>query len=139
MFLGKFTTEFSGKNRLVLPKKIRKEFGIEERFYIKLGSDGEIWGFDKDNWQAQTGEILRISLSLAEGRAKRRLFFSQAEECVLDTQGRFILPQEFVEECELQMEILIIGAGDHFEIWNKTSWEKVIGQIQDEVKKIKTD
>ena len=58
MFLGSFKTEFSGKNRLILPKRFRRELGNEERFYILLGENGEIWGFDSKNWYKLTENIL---------------------------------------------------------------------------------
>ena len=125
MFLGKYKLYFSGKNRLMLPRKIRVELGSEDRFYIILGIDGEIWGFNKENWQKQAEDVLKTPLSLVEGRVKRRNFFSRADECFLDRQGRFILPQEFVEKCDLKNEIGIIGAGDHFEIWDLKALDKV--------------
>jgi MraZ protein len=122
MFLGSYKTYFNGKNRLILPKKFRKELGNEEKFYVFLGQDGEIWGFDQENWRKQAENILTIPLSSDEGRAQRLKFFSRADECVLDGQGRFILPQEFIEQVNLKTEVLIIGAGDHFEIWDQKLW-----------------
>jgi MraZ protein len=118
MFLGSFKTYFSGKNRLILPKKFRKELGQEDNFFILLGENGEIWGFDPINWQKQAENVLETPLFTEEGRLRRLKFFSKADECILDNQGRFILPQEFVDWAKLRKDILIVGAGDHFEIWN---------------------
>ncbi len=125
MFLGSYKTYFNGKNRLILPKKIRNELGNQEGFYIVMGEDGEIWGLDKGNWDNLIAGVLEKPLSTAEGRAERRRFFSFADECFLDKQGRFILPGEFVEKSNLQEEVMIIGAGDHFEIWNNERWSQV--------------
>lgn len=118
MFLGSFKTYFSGKNRLILPKKFRRELGQQDKFFILLGENGEIWGFDQINFLKQAESILEIPLSSEEGRVKRLKFFPRADECALDDQGRFILPQEFVEKAGLKEEVLLIGAGDHFEIWS---------------------
>ncbi|KKQ67164.1 MAG: Protein MraZ [Candidatus Daviesbacteria bacterium GW2011_GWA2_38_24] len=126
MYLGSYITDFSGKNRLMLPKKFRKELGEEARFYIILGKDGEIWGFDKDNWQKLSDTILEKPLSSIEGRIGRRAFFSRADECFLDRQGRFVLPQEFVDQGNLKDKVAIIGAGDHFEIWDSQKWQEVL-------------
>lgn len=130
MFLGSYKTFFSGKNRLILPKKIRKELGNQERFYLILGEDGEIWGFDQSNWGLLAGKVLARPLSSLEGRHQRRKLFALADECVLDAQGRFILPSEFVEGARLQAEVMIVGAGDHFEIWDSRSWEKVKQELK---------
>jgi len=124
MFLGSYKTYFSGKNRLILPKRFRKELGNEDKFYILLGENGEIWGFDTENWSNLTDSILEFPLSTEEGRVKRLRLFPKAEECSLDSQGRFILPQEFMERVNFRKEVLIIGAGDHFEVWDLNLWKK---------------
>lgn len=125
MFLGSFKTYFSGKNRLILPKRFRKELGNESIFYIFLGDYGEIWGFDKDNWFKQAESILNIPLSSEEGRKERLKFFPRADECILDSQGRFILPSEFISKVNFKKEVLIIGTGDHFEIWDPQTLEQL--------------
>lgn len=136
MFLGSFKTLFSGKNRLVLPKRFRRELGNEDKFYIILGENGEVWGFDPVNWLKLVESILEIPLSSNEGRVKRLKLFPKAEECVLDSQGRFILPQEFIENLDFKEEVLIIGAGDHFEIWNVDLWEKQLKEVEKEYARI---
>lgn len=125
MFLGSFKAEFTGKNRVVLPKRFRKELGNEDKFYLTLGQDGELWGFDNNQWIKEVEMRLRLPLSEPEGRAQRRKFFSRAEECTLDRQGRFVMPQEFVEYAEIESEVILVGAGDHFEIWNPKAWSKI--------------
>src|SRR3990167_3664274 len=131
MFLGSFKTYFSGKNRLILPRRFRKELGNEDKFYILLGENGEIWGFDPENWSDLTESILKFPLSTEEGRVRRLKLFPRAEECSLDGQGRFILPQEFIENLDFKEEVLIIGAGDHFEIWNLDLWRKQLKEAEE--------
>lgn len=132
MFLGSFKTYFSGKNRLVLPKRFRRELGNEDKFYILLGENGEVWGFDSINWSKLAEGILRLPLSSEEGRVRRLELFPKAEECVLDSQGRFILPQEFMVNLNFKEEVFIIGAGDHFEVWDLNLWEKQQEQLRKE-------
>lgn len=124
MFLGTYKTYFTGKNRITLPKKFRKELGNQDIFYILMGEDGEIWGFNLEEWRKEAENRLKLPLSSEKGRSERRQFFSKAMDCDLDSQGRFIIPTEFVEYANLTQEILIVGAGDHFEIWNPRNWEK---------------
>ena len=130
MFLGSFKTYFSGKNRLILPRRFRKELGNEDKFYILLGENGEIWGFDPENWLKLTESILKVPLSMEKGRVKRLMFFPKAEECVLDGQGRFILPQEFMENLNFKKEMFILGAGDHFEVWDLNLWGKQKARLE---------
>lgn len=125
MFLGQFETTFSGKNRIILPKKFRLELK-EAIVYIIEGYDGGIWGFGVEEWAKEVKKRLAEELTSAKGRLERRIFFSSAESCVLDGQGRFIIPEVLVLRAGLKEQILIIGAGDHFEIWNPDSYQKVL-------------
>lgn len=132
MFLGQFETTFSGKNeqssssnRIILPKKFRNELK-EATVYIIEGYDGGIWGFGVEEWAKEVKKRLAEELTSAKGRLERRIFFSSAESCVLDGQGRFIIPEVLVVRAGLKEQILIIGAGDHFEIWNPDFYQKVL-------------
>ncbi len=130
MFLGSYKTYFSGKNRLILPKRFRKELGNEDKFYILLGENGEIWGFDPENWIKLTENVLNSPLSTEVGRVNRLKLFPKAEECLLDGQGRFILPQDFMERVMFRKEVLIVGAGDHFEIWDEMKWKAQLSKLE---------
>lgn len=125
MYLGSYKTEFNGKNRLVLPRRFRRELGQDERFYVLLGENGEIMGFDEKNWQKLAESVLKMPLSEDQGKSERLRFFSRADECGLDNQGRFVLPQEFMDKVSLGSQVLMVGAGDHFEIWDIESWERL--------------
>lgn len=126
MFLGIFRTYFTGKNRIVLPKKFRKELSFEDKFYLIKGYNGEIWGFDNKQWHKEAEIRLSIPLTEEEGRIKRRKFFSQSEECNLDAQGRFIIPGDLILYSEIKTEVVLLGAGDHFEIWNPERFAKIV-------------
>ncbi len=125
MFLGKFNTTFSGKGRVVLPKKFRQEVA-DGVIYLIEGFDGGIWGFNTEIWNREAGKRLQEDLISTIGRRERRIFFSTAEICVLDGQGRFNIPEGIVERANLTEQILIIGCGDHFEIWNEDDYQKVL-------------
>jgi MraZ protein len=125
MFLGQFNTTFSGKNRVVLPKKFRQEV-IDGTIYLIKGFDGGIWGFKTEDWEKEARKRLDEDLTSTSGRRERRTFFSSAEICILDGQGRFIIPEGMVERANLTEHILIIGTGDHFEIWDESEYQKVL-------------
>ncbi len=97
-----------------------------------MGENGEIWGFDTENWSNLAGSILKVPLSTEEGRIKRLRLFPKAEECSLDGQGRFILPQEFIKNLNLKNEVMIIGAGDHFEVWDSELWKKHLEETEED-------
>ena len=122
MLLGTYEPTLIGKNRLALPKKLRKEIS-GDRLVLAIGFEKCILGFEEKKWEEATAVDLATALSDKQGRDLRRKMFSQAEVVELDSQGRIVVPESLTSDRELKEEIVVIGAGDHFEIWNKKQWE----------------
>lgn len=127
MFLGTYKHKFSGKNRIILPKKLRKQVKGKEIILTK-GLDGCIFGFGRKEWEREAKLQLEVPLTEEKGRDLRRYFFAQAEVCELDHQGRFVIDPSLIDFAQIKSEILLIGAGDHFEIWNHQIWDKIMNK-----------
>lgn len=124
MFLGSFTPNLMDKGRIALPKKIREELG-SSRLILTVGFEKCIFGFTERMWEEVTRpELSRPLFSDKEGRDLRRKMYSEAVNIELDSQGRCILPKNMMEFAGIINELIVLGAGDHFEIWNKTLWEE---------------
>lgn len=122
MLLGTFATNLIGKNRLVLPSKLRKEIS-GERIVLSVGFEPCLFGFAEKKWEEVTAAELSRPLSDQEGRDLRRKMFSQAVVVEIDSHSRFVVPENLLN-APLGGPMTIIGAGDHFEIWEKKKWEE---------------
>ncbi len=121
MLLGTYEAKLVGKNRLVLPSRLRKEIR-GDRIVLTVGFEG-IFGFSEEKWQEVTAaDLARPLFSDGQARDLRRKMFAKAAVVELDNQARFVIPQELVNEKELMGEMIFIGAGDHFEIWESKKW-----------------
>jgi len=123
MFLGTYQTVFSGLNRVILPKKFRVEL-TEGKVILTRGLDGCIWGFEKKGWEEQAQKQLAIPLTEKQGRDLRRYIFSEAEVAELDRQGRFVIPTRLLSFAGIKDVVILVGAGDHFEIWDEKKWSE---------------
>lgn len=130
MFLGTFITTFSGKNRIILPKKLRVELQGESIIVLTRGFNGEIWGFTRDDFAIEAEKQLAFPLTEEKGRMLRRFTFAQAEQSDLDKQGRFVIPEFLSEYAKLNEKIVLVGAGDHFEIWSEEEWRSVEQKVR---------
>lgn len=126
MFLGTYQTRFSGAGRVVLPKKLRGELKDAHEIVLTRGIDGGIWGFDKKDWEKEARRQLEIPITERKGRDLRRLLFSGAEVAELDKQGRFIIPSALLLQVGFKDKCLLIGAGDHFELWDPKLWDEIL-------------
>lgn len=122
LFLGEYDHNLDERGRVTLPRKIRSEFE-EETIILSRGFDTCIFGFDKREWETQATRQLETSITDNEGRRIRRYLFAGAEKVEIDKLGRVILPALLKEYADIKDEVVIVGAGDHFEIWSKHIWE----------------
>lgn len=130
MFLGTYWPKLIDKGRLALPKKIREEIE-RQRIILTIGFDECVFGFKEKEWEEIIKpELLRPLFSDKEGRALRRKMCAEAVVVNLGVQGRFIIPERMLEYAGIKEKIVLIGAGDHFEIWDKASWEKYETKIK---------
>lgn len=129
MFLGKYHTKFTGQGRVVLPKKFRQQLPGGKELILSRGFEGCIWGFPVEEWKKEAEKQLELPITDEKARNIRRYLFSAAESVRLDDQGRFVISSTLLDYANLKEEVAVIGAGDHFEIWNPISWDKLIKEV----------
>ena len=123
MFLGSYKTSFDEKSRrIALPKKIRASLDGNETI-LSFGYEKCIFGFTLSAWQSEADRNLQQPLTEKKSRQVRRFIFSSAEHVLLDDQGRFVLPEPLQQYGKIQNPI-VVGAGDHFEIWDENIWNE---------------
>ena len=79
------------KGRISLPGRFREAF--TDGAFLTLGQDGCLFCFPRAEWERRSSEVRAAPLSDAEGRAYARMFFGNAEQVELDSQGRLVVPQ----------------------------------------------
>ena len=123
LFLGEYDHSLDDRGRVTLPRKIRAE--IEEReLILAKGFDPCIFGFDKTSWEKEAAKHLESPVTDEGGRKLRRYLFSGAVKVEIDKLGRILLPAQLKEYASIGKDVVVIGAGDHFEVWSKARWEE---------------
>ena len=59
-----------------------------------------------------------------------RLLASRAIDCVLDVQGRILLPPALRAAVGLQREAVVVGVLERFEIWAPHSWDAFLHESE---------
>ena len=129
MFLGSWEPSFDKiSRRIALPKKIRDYLATSE-IILSYGFEKCIFGFDTKSWEKESAKQLGRPITDRGARDTRRFFFSAAEPIRMDAQGRIVIPGNLLDYAQIQRPI-IIGAGDHFEIWDAKNWLKEKERLQ---------
>ncbi len=123
LFLGEYDHALDDRGRITLPRKIRQELG-KEQIILARGFDVCIFGFDPESWEREAAKQLEAPVTDEKARAIRRYMFAGAEKVEVDKIGRILVPALLKEYARIKGEVMVIGAGDHFELWDKARWEE---------------
>jgi len=129
VFFGEYQINFSGSGRLLLPKKVR-ELLKGNTFILTKGFGICLAGYDKDDWEKRAVDLLNPSLLQPTDMENRRSIFSSLVYLEIDDQGRFVVPKNLLEYGQLKEKVVIIGVGDHFEIWDTEKWREYSKKIK---------
>ncbi|MCD4738246.1 MAG: division/cell wall cluster transcriptional repressor MraZ [Anaerolineae bacterium] len=123
MFLGQYAYTLDSKGRLTIPARFREE--PTERLVITRGLDHCLALYPLDVWQELAHKVNELPITSAQGRALRRLFFADAADVSLDSQGRILVPERLREYAALILshEVVIVGLDRYLELWSPSQWE----------------
>jgi len=110
------------KGRLMLGRKKRERLG--ETFALVHGPKGCLVAYPAEIWKRLTHFVLSVD-PLNEGREDySSLILAAAEDDLrFDAQGRVVVPQWLRERARIKDKVVLIGAGDHLQIWAKSEYE----------------
>ena len=123
LLLGEYDHSLDDRGRVTLPRKIRQEIKGTE-VVLARGYDGCVFGFDKESWEREAGKHLDAPVTDEKARQVRRYLFAGAEKVSIDKLGRILVPALLKEHGNIAHEVKVIGAGDHFEIWDTSVWQE---------------
>lgn len=125
MLIGEYQHNVDPKGRVFMPAHFREELG--EHFIATKGLDDCLFVYSSDEWRLLEEKIR--SLPLSKARNLQRFFFAGAADLEADKQGRVLIPQNLREYASLVKDVMIIGASNRVEIWDKQKWNDLCGSI----------
>ncbi len=108
-----------------MPARFREELG--EHFIVTKGLDNCLFIYSLPEWKLLEEKIRALPLSKA--RNLQRFFFAGASELEADKQGRFLVPLNLREYAAFDKDVMIIGASNRVEIWDRQRWNDMCGSI----------
>jgi MraZ protein len=132
MFLGEYQPNITEGNRIALPKKLREQI-LGDEIVLSKGFEKCVFLYDRSDWEQEWQKQVENPITDLKTRELKRYVFSGAVEASVDDQGRFVIPQILKGYAGLDKEMVVIGAGDHVELWDKGVWESHLKKISEEL------
>lgn len=117
MFQGRSALSLDVKGRVLIPAKHRAALNDQAGVELTLTKHphGCLLLFPRPVWLEQREKIAAWPMS---ARAWQRIFLGSAEDVDIDASGRILISPELRLAARLEKEIVLMGMGTHFEIWN---------------------
>ncbi len=123
MFQGASQLTLDGKGRISMPSRHRDSLaaGCDGRLTLTRHPDGCVLVYPRPTWEARREQIAELPFS---ARALQRLLLGNATDVELDTAGRVLIPTELRSAAQLERDVMLLGMGAHFELWDVARLEE---------------
>ncbi|MCD6027160.1 MAG: cell division/cell wall cluster transcriptional repressor MraZ [Solimicrobium sp.] len=117
MFQGASALTLDVKGRMAIPAKHRDALltQCEGRITLTRHPHGCLLLFPRITWEAHRLEIAAWPMS---ARSWQRILLGNACDVDMDSAGRILVAPELRSTVELARDVMMLGMGTHFEVWN---------------------
>ena len=128
IFSGRYRHALDKKHRITIPARWRPEEGEseEEFFIVPDPTNSFLLVLPPDEFRKVEETVTNHDgLTPQERRAFIRRFYSSAQQCFSDKQGRILLPEEHRKQVRIkdEEELVVAGSLSRFEIWSARQWD----------------
>ncbi len=127
MYYGEVPTAVDEKGRIMVPQGFRAVMDVNDHdtWCLTRGFENYIFLFHKNAWEKFLADNVAVFSGLDSKRSMlRRLFVGGMEKLKRDGQGRLAIPSHLREYAGIDREAVLIGVGDHLELWSKSGWRQ---------------
>ncbi len=125
MFRGVNTLNLDAKGRMTMPSRYRERLQTQCNGQLILTIDPEercLWLYPLPVWEEIERTLDALPGLDKASRRIQRLLIGHATECDLDGQGRLLPPPPLREFARLDKQVVLIGQGKKFEVWDEVTW-----------------
>ena len=131
MFRGATSLSLDAKSRLAVPTKHRESLQLECAGNLVLTAHPHrcLLLYPQPAWEPIQAKMMALSSFDKQSSALQRLLVGFAEDITLDSAGRMLVSPVLREFADLDKEVMLVGQGSHFELWNMEAWRAQLAQV----------
>lgn len=131
MFRGATSLNLDAKGRLVIPTKHREAMQVESAGNLVLTAHPHrcLLLYPQPAWEPIQAKMMALSSFDKQSSALQRLLVGFAEDVVLDGAGRMLVSPVLRDFAGLGKEVMLVGQGSHFELWNMDAWRAQLAHV----------
>ncbi len=125
VFRGFSSVSIDAKGRMAVPARHRELLdarGVNTLIMTLSPWDSCLWAYPLPAWDDIDDKLNALPAADAESRMAKRVMLGHATDCVLDAQGRVLVPQELRDLAGIARRAVVLGQGNKFEVWDEGAW-----------------
>jgi transcriptional regulator MraZ len=130
VFKGTYRHRIDPKGRLPVPAAFRRGLGDGTAAVVVTPLDQCLAAYPLGEWSRLEEQLRTLPAFSRPAKALTRLLTSRAIDCVLDVQGRILLPAALRAAAGLEREALVIGVLNRFEVWAPDRWDAFVADSE---------
>lgn len=136
MYCGECHLALDDKGRIMVPKEFRVTMDSEDHdvWFITRGYDGALFLFPKERWASLVGICSDPAPLEPRMLDFRRVLVGSAAKAKRDPQGRMNVPDHLREYAGIGGKAVLIGVGDHLELFSEEGWRAYLASQQEQYK-----
>jgi len=114
------------KGRIAFPSRYRENLMDEcgANMVMTVDHENRLIIYPYHEWEKVEIKLQKLS-SFKKAEAKiKRLYLGHAHDCKMDKNGRITIPPYLREKTNLEKQVVLLGVGNKFELWDDESWER---------------
>ena len=129
--IGTYECKVDTKGRIMMPIALKKQLSklINEGFVLKRAVFNHcIEMYPVNEWAKLMYKLDGLNRFNKKNNDFIRRFTAGVKSVEMDNSGRFLIPKDLIKYASIDKQIVVSSAVNILEIWNKSTYEKVINE-----------
>ena len=132
VFQGAAQVNLDAKGRMNVPTRSRDALtqGGTVKLVLTAHPDGCLLLYPAPAWEPIRARVMSFPSLDRQFSVWTRLLVGFAQEVELDGTGRLLLPPEMRDFAKIAREVMFVGQGTHYEIWDLEQWNTQLESLR---------
>jgi len=132
VFQGASQINLDAKGRMAVPTRLRESLtqGGTVKLVLTAHPDGCLLLYPQPGWEPIRTQVMGFPSLNKQASLWKRLLVGFAQELEPDTAGRLLVPPELRDFAKITRQVMFVGQGSHFEIWDLDAWKSQLDTLR---------
>ena len=123
-FRGVKNLNLDAKGRIAMPPKYREFLAAScgGELIVTVNHCGCLMIYPLPEWEVREKQLIGAASIDRQVQDLQRFYVGFADDTSLDAQGRILIPPSLRAYAELDKQVVLVGQGHRFELWDEKRW-----------------